>query len=109
VSGTPQIWTVPVEPGDEPKAGTPERYLTSQFSETVPMFSPDGRWMAYESNELEDQSTRLALANRLILQAVQQNPNEKYVISFGGVKPGKYDFHCTPHLAMNMKGSVTVQ
>ena len=51
VSGTPQIWTVPVEPGDEPKAGTPERYLTSQFSETVPMFSPDGRWMAYESNE----------------------------------------------------------
>ena len=51
VSGTPQIWTVPIEPGDEPKAGTPERYLTSQFSETVPMFSPDGRWMAYESNE----------------------------------------------------------
>ena len=37
------------------------------------------------------------------------NPNEKYVISFGGVKAGKYDFHCTPHLAMNMKGSVTVQ
>ena len=37
------------------------------------------------------------------------NPNEKYVISFGGVKPGKYDFHCTPHLAMNMKGSITVQ
>ena len=37
------------------------------------------------------------------------NPNEEYVISFGGVKPGKYDFHCTPHLAMGMKGSVTVQ
>lgn len=37
------------------------------------------------------------------------NPNEDYVISFGGVKPGKYTFHCTPHLAMNMKGSVTVQ
>jgi len=37
------------------------------------------------------------------------NPNENYVISFGGVKPGKYTFHCTPHLAMNMKGSVTVQ
>jgi serine/threonine-protein kinase len=51
VTGAPQIWTVPIEWGDEPKAGTPERYLTSQFSETVPMFSPDGRWMAYESNE----------------------------------------------------------
>ena len=37
------------------------------------------------------------------------NPNEEYVISFGGVKPGKYEFHCTPHLAMGMKGSVTVQ
>ena len=36
--------------------------------------------IAYESNELEDQSTRLSLANRLILQAVQQNPNEKYVV-----------------------------
>jgi plastocyanin len=37
------------------------------------------------------------------------NANEAYVISFGGVKPGKYTFHCTPHLAMNMKGSITVQ
>jgi hypothetical protein len=39
--------------------------------------------IAYESNELEDQSTRLGLANRLILQAVQQNPNEKYVLDAG--------------------------
>ena len=30
-------------------------------------------------------------------------------ISFAGIKPGKYEFHCTPHLAMNMKGTVTVQ
>ncbi|HVX40494.1 MAG TPA: plastocyanin/azurin family copper-binding protein [Gemmatimonadaceae bacterium] len=37
------------------------------------------------------------------------NPNETYTISFGGIKPGKYEFHCTPHLAMGMKGSVTVQ
>jgi plastocyanin len=37
------------------------------------------------------------------------NANEEYTISFGGVKPGKYDFHCTPHLAMGMKGSITVQ
>jgi plastocyanin len=38
-----------------------------------------------------------------------QNPNEKYTISFGGVAPGTYPFHCTPHLAMNMKGTITVQ
>ncbi len=51
VSGTAQIWTVPIEQGDGLKAGTPERYLTTQFAETVPMFSPDARWLAYESNE----------------------------------------------------------
>jgi plastocyanin len=37
------------------------------------------------------------------------NPNESYTISFGGVKPGVYPFHYTPHLAMNMKGTITVQ
>src|SRR4051812_44703616 len=37
------------------------------------------------------------------------NANESYVISFGGVAPGSYPFHCTPHLAMNMKGTITVQ
>jgi plastocyanin len=37
------------------------------------------------------------------------NPNEAYVVSFGGVKPGTYPFHCTPHLAMGMKGTLTVQ
>ena len=37
------------------------------------------------------------------------NPNEAYTVSFGGVKAGAYPFHCTPHLAMNMKGVITVQ
>ena len=37
------------------------------------------------------------------------NPSEAYTISFAGVKPGKYDFNCTPHLANNMKGTITVQ
>jgi plastocyanin len=37
------------------------------------------------------------------------NPNETYEISFAGVKPGAYPYHCTPHLAMNMKGTITVQ
>ncbi len=36
-------------------------------------------------------------------------PNEAYTISFGKVPAGKYDFTCTPHAAMNMKGSITVQ
>ncbi len=37
------------------------------------------------------------------------NPNESYTVSFAGVKPGKYDYICTPHMATGMKGSVTVQ
>jgi plastocyanin len=37
------------------------------------------------------------------------NPNEEYTISFAGVAPGTYEFNCTPHLAMGMKGKVTVQ
>lgn len=37
------------------------------------------------------------------------NPNETYTISFAGVKPGKYDYVCTPHMATGMKGSITVQ
>jgi plastocyanin len=40
---------------------------------------------------------------------ILMNPNESYTISFAGIKPGKYPFHCTPHLQMGMVGSVTVQ
>ena len=37
------------------------------------------------------------------------NPNEEYTISFANVKAGSYKYHCTPHLAMNMTGVITVQ
>jgi plastocyanin len=36
-------------------------------------------------------------------------PNEAYTVSFGKIPPGKYDYICVPHAAMNMKGSITVQ
>ena len=36
-------------------------------------------------------------------------PNESYTISFAGIKPGKYPYFCMPHMAMNMKGTITVQ
>ncbi|MDP1889452.1 MAG: plastocyanin/azurin family copper-binding protein [Gemmatimonadaceae bacterium] len=36
-------------------------------------------------------------------------PDEFVTISFANIKPGTYPFNCTPHLAMNMKGTVTVQ
>jgi plastocyanin len=37
------------------------------------------------------------------------NPNESYTISFANIKPGQYPYFCTPHLAMGMKGTITVQ
>ncbi len=37
------------------------------------------------------------------------NPNETVTISFANVAPGAYNYHCTPHLAMGMKGVITVE
>jgi dipeptidyl aminopeptidase/acylaminoacyl peptidase len=46
------LWTVPVEETrDGVRAGAPEPFLRSRFFETYPTFSPDGRWLAYASNE----------------------------------------------------------
>lgn len=41
--------------------------------------------------------------------AMMLNAGESVTVSFAGIPAGKYNFHCTPHLAMNMKGVVTVQ
>jgi serine/threonine-protein kinase len=49
--GSPQIWSVPLELGDGLKAGAPERYLMTNSADSTAAFSPDGRWLAYESNE----------------------------------------------------------
>jgi plastocyanin len=40
---------------------------------------------------------------------MMMNAGESYTISFANIKPGAYNYHCTPHLAMNMRGIVTVQ
>ena len=47
-----QIWTVPVEEnGAGWKAGTPQRFLEDLGnSTTTPLFSPDGKWLAYQVN-----------------------------------------------------------
>jgi plastocyanin len=37
------------------------------------------------------------------------NAEEAYTISFAGAPKGKYPYHCLPHLAMNMKGVITVE
>jgi serine/threonine protein kinase len=51
-AGKSQIWTVPLEEqGGQLKAGKPEQFLKSGFSDYAQAFSPDGRWLAYASDE----------------------------------------------------------
>jgi serine/threonine-protein kinase len=46
------LWTVPVEAdGTGLKAGVPEKFLATTRDERHPSFSPDGRWIAYASDE----------------------------------------------------------
>jgi len=40
---------------------------------------------------------------------MKMNPGETITVSFANIKAGKYPYTCVPHLAMNMKGVVTVQ
>jgi plastocyanin len=39
---------------------------------------------------------------------LKMNPGDAFLLSLGGLKAGKYEFNCTPHLAMNMKGVLTI-
>lgn len=36
-------------------------------------------------------------------------PGESFTLSLGNIKAGSYPYFCTPHLAMGMKGVITVQ
>jgi serine/threonine-protein kinase len=51
-SNIDDIWTVPVESGSSGlRAGKPELFLQAPFQARGPAFSPDGRWIAYQSLE----------------------------------------------------------
>lgn len=41
--------------------------------------------------------------------ALKTNAGESVTVSFANIKAGTYPFHCTPHLALGMKGVITVQ
>jgi plastocyanin len=40
---------------------------------------------------------------------MKSNPGESITVSFANLPAGAYNYHCTPHLAMGMKGTITVQ
>jgi Tol biopolymer transport system component len=49
-----RIWILPMETSDSdhPKPGRPSRFLPDATDdEMLPLFSPDGRWIAYQSDE----------------------------------------------------------
>ena len=62
----PDIATLQLDLTDpeRPKAGSPEPFLTDEYAEVDPAFSPDGRFLAYASSE--------------------ENVNDVYVTSFPG-------------------------
>ena len=47
------LWTLPVDASDpeHPKPGKPEAFLKTAAIEAAPVFSPDGRWLSYFSDE----------------------------------------------------------
>jgi len=48
-----EIWTLPLDLTDpeHPKPGKPEPFLTTAVRQVDATFSPDGKWIAYSSNE----------------------------------------------------------
>ena len=46
------IWILPLDltDSDHPKPGEPKRFMSTPFTELHPVFSPDGRWIAYSSD-----------------------------------------------------------
>jgi len=45
------LWTLDLADPDHPIAGKPEVFLQTPADELIPQFSPDGRWIAYRSDE----------------------------------------------------------
>jgi hypothetical protein len=72
------LLTLPLDTSDpdHPKAGKPEPFLATPSDELVPMFSPDGRWIAYRSNE--------SGTNEIYVRSFPAGRGGKWQISTGG-------------------------
>jgi plastocyanin len=72
--------------------------------------------VAFDAASITDPAVRAQLDANMgtdkmaeLSSALKMNPGETATISFANIKPGIYEFHCTPHLALGMKGTITVQ
>jgi Tol biopolymer transport system component len=72
------LWTLPLDlrDPDHPKPGKPEPFLRTAADEIVPRFSPDGRWIAYRSNE--------SGTNEIYVRPFPAGTGGKWPISRGG-------------------------
>ena len=70
--------------------------------------------VAFDPAKIPDDVESVLVANMPNQQAPLSGPyltqpNDAYTVSFAGVKPGTYDYVCTPHVMMGMTGKITVQ
>jgi serine/threonine-protein kinase len=72
------LWTLPLDltDPDRPKPGKPEPFLRTPNDEVSPRFSPDGRWIAYRSNESGN--------NEIYVRPFPAASGGKWQISAGG-------------------------
>jgi len=92
---------------DHPKAGKPELFLRTPSNEVFPAVSPDGRWIAYQS----DESTR----PEVYVQGFPTSSGKFQVSTNGGRSPrwrrdGKELFYLSPErkmMAVDVKSTAT--
>ncbi len=86
------LWVVPVTPETSAAKPQPRVFLQTPFPELRPQFSPDGQWVAYQSNESGQ--------NEIYVAPFPGPGGKRQISSGGGTKPrwrrdGKEIFYLT--------------
>jgi hypothetical protein len=79
------LWTLPLDLSDpdHPKPGKPENFLRTRVTAYWPAFSPDGRWIAYASNE----SRRSEVYVRAFSSGAARGSGKWQISVEGGARP----------------------
>ena len=77
---TAQLWSVPLEnAGGRLKTGAPEQLLKSAFRDYEPLLSPDGKWLAWDSNS--------SGSDEVYVRAFPNNEGLWKISNNGGINP----------------------